>query len=168
MKYLADVQLQLFHIRANMSYPRTLANSQTDAAHPRHTGPSKSHEHLQGRGFCTHCGTPCNNGNSGCAQGASCSAQLMFVHRCSAGEQCVQATPHTAVENSFSENEFPHYCVSSFSSHLALISGLKGTWGLHFGGLSRAILKNIIRKNKEVFLPPPAEENRSTAENRLE
>lgn len=144
MEYPADVQLQLFHIKENMSYPRTVANSQTHAAHPRHTGPSKSHQHLQGRGFLHSLWNTLQQWKFRCAQGASCLAPLMFVHHCSAGEQCVQATPHTAVENSFSENKFPHYCVSSFSSHLALSSGLKGIWGLRFGGLSRARMVKII------------------------
>lgn len=67
-----------------------------------------------------------------CAQGASC--QLRFVHHISAGEDCAQVVPCEAVENSFSENGFPHYCVSSFCSHSALSSGLKGNSGLHFGG----------------------------------
>lgn len=61
VEYLADVQLQLFHTKENMSYPRTPAKSQACAAHPRHMGPSKSHQHLQGRGF-LH--SLCNNGNS--------------------------------------------------------------------------------------------------------
>lgn len=59
-EYLADVQLQLFNTKENMSYPRTPAKqpSQGMWGHPRATGISK------GGAFYTQCETLWENGNS--------------------------------------------------------------------------------------------------------
>lgn len=128
------MQQQLFNTRGSMSYPETPVKKQAHAGHTRYTEPSKSHQHLQGRGFLCSLWNTLRKWKFRCAQGASCFAQLRFVHHISAGEDCAQAVPREAVENSFSENGFPHYCVSSFCSHSAFSSGLKGNSGLHFGG----------------------------------
>lgn len=101
--------------------------TQSTQSHPRVTSTSR------GGFFYAHCGT-LRKWKFRSAQSASCLAQLRFVDHISAGEDCAQAMPCEAVENSFSENGFSHYCVSSFCSHSALSSGLKGNSGLCFGG----------------------------------